>query len=169
MRARRALCDPADGLLLAKQLLDSDALRAGDVVAGYWPLPGEIDVRPLLWALAGRGHSIALPITPAAGGVLTFHRWRPDQTLRPGRFGTSEPEPDLMRPDLVLVPLLAFDRAGFRLGYGGGFYDRTLAGLPAVRTVGCAFACQEVQAVPREPHDRRLDLIATEAFLHRVA
>lgn len=162
MRRVRAGCDPAWGARLAGHVLAAGLARPGAMVAGFWPLEGEIDVRPLLLALAGRGHIVALPVTPAHGHMLSFHRWRPGAGLIPGRFGTLRPACDPVIPDLLLVPLLAFDRAGHRLGYGAGFYDRTLEALPSSRTVGCAFAAQEIEAVPVEAHDRPLEAIATE-------
>ena len=144
MRAVRAGCDPAWGARLAGHVLDRCAPAPGTVVAGFWPLPGEIDVRPLLLALLGRGHVVALPDTPARGHGLTFHRWRPGTRLLPARFGTLRPVPDPVTPDILLVPLLAFDHTGHRLGYGAGYYDRTLAELAGSRAIGCAFAAQEV-------------------------
>jgi 5-formyltetrahydrofolate cyclo-ligase len=113
-------------------------------------------------ALVGRGHVVVLPETPLRGEALRFHRWRPGRELIPGRFGTLHPECDLVAPDVLLVPLLGFDRLGHRLGYGAGYYDRTLEGLPGRRTIGCGFAVQVVERVPVETHDRRLDVIATE-------
>ena len=121
----------------------------------------EIDIRPLLHALAGQG-PVLLPETPARGNPLIFRRWHPGDILRPERFGTAAPTGEIMTPGILLVPLLAFDATGARLGYGGGYYDRTLAGLPGCRTIGCAFAAQQVAQVPTEPHDCRLDAIATE-------
>ena len=159
---RRVGCDPAVGVRLAGHVLARCAPPAAAVVAGFWPLAGEIDVRPLMLALVGRGHAVALPVTPAPGARLVFHRWRPGVRLIPGRFGTLHPERDPIEPDVLLVPLLAFDRRGRRLGYGAGFYDRTLAALAGRRTIGCAFAVQEVAEVPVEAHDRRMDVIATE-------
>jgi 5-formyltetrahydrofolate cyclo-ligase len=158
----RAACDPAWGSRLAGHVLDACPPRPGQVVAGFWPLQDEIDIRPLLLALAGRGHTLALPATPPIGLPLTFHRWRPGDRLIPGRFGTFRPDADPVTPDVLLIPLLAFDRAGRRLGYGGGYFDRTLALLPGRRAIGCAFAAQEVAQVPVEGHDHRLDAVATE-------
>jgi len=158
----RAGCDPAWGMRLAGHVLNRCPPLPGQIVSGFWPIGDEIDIRPLLLALAGRGHVLALPATPRRGDPLTFHRWRPGERLIPERFGTFRPEADPVVPDLLLVPLLAFDRAGWRLGYGGGFYDRTLAGLPGRRTIGCAFAAQQIEQVPVEAHDRRLDAVATE-------
>lgn len=162
MRIVRARCDPAWGVRLAGHVLATGLARPGAIVAGFWPLEGEIDVRPLLLALAGSGHVVALPATPPRGHTLGFHRWRPGARLIPGRFGTVRPASDPVVPDLLLVPLLAFDRAGHRLGYGAGYYDRTLAALPGRRAIGCAFAAQEIEAVPAEAHDRKLQAVATE-------
>ena len=121
----------------------------------------EIDIRPLLRGLAARG-TVALPRTPPRGQALTFCRWQPGDAMTPGPFGTQEPTGALVVPDVLLVPLLAWDRAGRRLGYGAGYYDRTIAAMPGVRTIGCAFAAQEVDIVPTDPHDALLDAIATE-------
>lgn len=165
MQQRRARCDPARGLWLAAHVFRSALLRPAQAIAGFWPLEGEIDLRPLLLALAGRGHTVALPNTPGPGAPLDFHRWRPGMTLVRGRFGTRHPPPDPVVPDLLLVPLLAFDRTGHRLGYGGGYYDRTLARWPGIAAIGCAFACQEIQVVPTSGHDIPLHAIATETSL----
>jgi len=161
-RAARAGQDPALGWRLAGHVLDRWRFRPGAVVAGFWPLPGEIDIRPLMLALAGRGHKLALPLTPPIGQPLAFARWRPGDTLMPERFGTVRPEGTTVVPDVLLVPLLAFDRRCRRLGYGGGYYDRTLAGLPGHPAIGCAFAAQEVDCVTAEAHDVPLHAVATE-------
>jgi 5-formyltetrahydrofolate cyclo-ligase len=137
----------------------------GAVVAGVWPLPGEIDLRPLLQRLAMAGHTLALPVTPQRGQPLTFRRWAPGEALQAGRFGTFEPTGPELEPDFFLVPLLAFDRTGRRLGYGGGFYDRTLTARPAVPRLGVGFAAQEMPAVPAGPMDIRLPRVATERGL----
>jgi len=158
----RAGCDPAWGAQLGEHVLRECPPAPGQVVAGFWPLPGEIDIRPLLLALAERGHALVLPATPPRGQPLTFHRWRPGDTLIREKFGTYRPEGAQLDPDYLLVPLLAFDRAGRRLGYGAGFYDRTLVRLPGRRTVGCAFAAQELPEVPTDADDVALDAIATE-------
>ncbi len=160
--AVRAGCDPAMGAQLCAHVLQDAPPAPGAVVSGFWPLPGEIDIRPLLHALAERGHAVLLPVTPRRGLKLEFRRWCPGDVMAAGRFGTPVPPGVAMVPTLLLVPLLAFDRQGHRLGYGAGYYDRTLSALPGVRTLGCAFAAQELDSVPVGPHDVRLDAIATE-------
>lgn len=137
-------------------------IGAGEVVAGTWPLGTEIDVRPLLLALIGRGQEVVLPETPARGEALRFRRWRPGVAMVEGRYRTVFPDGPLATPTLLLVPLLAFDLGCRRLGYGGGYYDRTIAGLPGIRTIGCGYASQQVDEVPVLPHDAPLDAVATE-------
>jgi 5-formyltetrahydrofolate cyclo-ligase len=132
------------------------------VVAGFWPIRDEINILPLLHGLAERGYTLCLPETPAYGAALTFRKWQPGAELLPGRFGTAHPAGDVVRPDFLLVPLLAFDAQGNRLGYGGGHYDRTLAQLPGAFRLGCAYAAQEISAVPVEANDLKLHAVATE-------
>lgn len=159
--AGRATLNVAWGAALAEHVLARCPPAPGAVVAGYWPMGTEIDIRLLLNELATRG-PVVLPITPPRGQPLTFRRWLPGDTLTPGPFGTQQPNGAVMVPDMLLVPLLAWDQAGRRLGYGGGYYDRTLASLPHAQTIGCAFAAQEVECVPAGPHDAAMDAIATE-------
>ncbi len=168
--ARRMEADPSLGARLAEQVLANLPPPPGAVIAGFWPMGPEIDIRPLLLALAERGHPIALPVTPKRGLPLRFHRWRPGDALVRGPLGTRQPGPEAepLTPDWLLVPLLAFDRAGRRLGYGGGYYDRTLAGLPGSFALGCAYGLQEVTEVPAGPYDARLQAIATEREIIRV-
>ena len=122
----------------------------------------EIDVRPLLNALHARGHPVLLPFTPPCGQPLSFRRWQPGDALRPGRFGTLTSIGEIGTPDVLLVPLLAWDGRGHRLGYGGGYYDRTLALLPGRCAIGCAYDVQRVPELPVGPHDIPLDAVATE-------
>jgi len=166
--ARRIGLDAwAAGIALTDHVLRDCPLPDRAVVSGFWPLGPEIDIRPLLLALHGRGHPIALPVTPRRGDPLTFRGWQPGDVLIPERFGTMRPTGDILVPDVLLIPLLAFDAAGGRLGYGGGFYDRTLADLPGRFKIGCAFAAQQVDAVPVGPYDIRLDAVATEQGIIR--
>jgi len=160
----RAGQDPALGEALAVHVLRNWSIPSGAVVAGFWPMGAEIDIRPLLRALHARGHAIALPITPPRGNPLRFHRWQPAAPLLRGPMGASQPAPEAERltPDLILVPLLAFDSAGRRLGYGGGYYDRTLPLYPHAQALGCAYACQALDEVPAGEDDARLHAIATE-------
>jgi 5-formyltetrahydrofolate cyclo-ligase len=164
-RTRRAALVNADApMRLAEALLARYTPAKGAIIAGYWPMCEEMDPRPLMLALAARGHALALPVTPPRGQPLAFRAWAPGAELRAGPLGTSEPAGgDELRPDILLVPLLAFDRAGRRLGYGGGYYDRTLAALPGAKAIGIAYAGQEMPEVPAGPQDFRLPLIATEA------
>ena len=160
-RGRQGL-EPALGRILGERLLVEMPPPHGACVAGFWPMAGEIDIRPLLEMLDARGHEVLLPETPSRGNPLIFRRWRPGMAMLAERFGTMRPTGDIMMPDWVLVPLLAFDRAGRRLGYGGGYYDRTLAGLPEAVAIGCGWAAQEVVEVPTGPLDVKLRMIATE-------
>lgn len=146
------------------------APHAGRMVAGYVPMRGEIDPLP---ALAAQGGRLCLPVVTGTGQPLRFRTWRPGAELVPAIFGTHVPaEGEWCRPDILVVPLLAFDRQGHRLGYGGGFYDRTLAALrngKPVLAIGFAWAAQETGALPAGPHDQHLDLIVTEREVIRPA
>lgn len=144
-----------------------ERLAPGAVVSGYWPLPGEIDPRPLMRALAERGARLALPVIMAPGSPLKFREWRAGDVPEPRAFGLMEPAqsaPEVI-PDILLVPLLAIDPDGNRLGFGKGFYDRTLAGLRAMGSplaIGLAYEAQRVAAVPVDEFDQPLDGLVTE-------
>ncbi len=137
----------------------------GRALAGFWPLGGEVDLVPLLHAWHEAGGVALLPRVDGPGRPLRFLRWTPDTVLQAGGLGVEEPpaEAGEHRPDIVLTPLLAVDRLGYRVGYGGGYYDRTLAALGAVAAVGVAFDVQRVDEVPRGPYDVPLTHLATES------
>ncbi len=141
------------------------------IVSLYWPMRSEVDPRPLATRLAAAGATLALPAF--VGARMEFRRFRDGDELRPAGFQTFEPaaEAPVMVPTLVLAPLLAFDRRGARLGWGKGYYDTFLGGLDAAGArpfvVGVALACQEVDEVPTEAHDRRLDAVVTERGFRR--
>ena len=160
--ARRAGVDPSAGAVIAGHVLRILSLAPETAIALVWPLPGEPDLRPLLTGLSDRGHHVLLPQTPPRNHPLIFRRWSPGCTMILERFGTHTPDGRIETPTLILVPLLAWDRAGARLGYGGGYYDRTLAALPDCPRAGFGLAAQEVACVPIEAHDQRLPVIFTE-------
>jgi 5-formyltetrahydrofolate cyclo-ligase len=164
---RRGLEPSVAGLALASHVLRGFQWPIDTVIAGFWPMGQEIDVRPLLTLLHDKGHRIALPATPPKGNPLEFRLWAPGAMMVPERFGTMRPTGDLVVPDVLLMPLLLFDAMGNRLGYGGGYYDRTLAGLPGRFRLGCAFAAQQVDAVPVALYDVPLDAVATETGIIR--
>ncbi len=142
-------------------------IRAGTIVSGFMPLKSEINPLPLMRKLEALGAWIALPVVAGRGQPLIMRRWTWGTPLGSGVWGIREPKPEAeaVDPDILLVPLLAFDRAGHRVGYGGGYYDMTINGLRGRKTVaavGIAFAVQEVAKVPTTPRDARLDLVLTE-------
>ncbi len=139
-------------------------IPAGAIVAGYHAHRDEADPALLLQALAKRGVHIAFPRVIAKDAALEFHRIPDGEVLQPGMFGIHEPLAHwpMVAPDVLLVPLLAFDDDGYRLGYGGGYYDRSLAALPRARAIGIAYAGQRVDILPRDAHDCRLDAVLTE-------
>lgn len=167
-RAEAAAHAPDAGQRLRDHLLAEVAFPDAVTVSAYWPMGDEIDPLPTLHACHARGHPIGLPVMPGQAQPLRFRRWTPALELASGGFGTRIPpetEPEVV-PEILLVPLLAFDRRGFRLGYGGGFYDRTLEALrarnPRTTAIGVAFAGQEIPEVPIDANDQRLDRVMTE-------
>jgi 5-formyltetrahydrofolate cyclo-ligase len=139
----------------------------GTIVSGFWPIKSEISPLPLMRRLADAGAALALPVIAGRGLPLTMRAWSFDAPLVSGIWGIREPAADAPEvfPDILIVPLLAFDRRGYRLGYGGGYYDRTIARLRAMKpitTLGIAFAAQQIGEVPITPRDERLDLVLTE-------
>jgi 5-formyltetrahydrofolate cyclo-ligase len=168
VRAEAFRSGPGAGIAAAGRLPPS-YLDRFSVVAGYQPMGSEIDPAPLLERFAAAGAQIVLPRTApkGSGRPLSFHLWSPGQPLIKSEFGVAEPGPEAepLTPDLVIVPLLAFDDLGHRMGYGQGHYDRTLEALRAqgsVLAMGLAFDAQKVATVPREDHDQPLDGILTQ-------
>ena len=151
---------------LAKRGLPIE-IAPGTVVSGYSPIRSEIDPAPLMQMLAAQGARLALPTVTSRGKSLIFRAWSPGDRLTLGMLGIPEPSPAAAEvvPDIMLVPLAAFDRTGHRIGYGAGHYDYTFAHLRKVKAVtgiGLAFAAQEIEAVPALSHDVRLDFVLTE-------
>jgi 5-formyltetrahydrofolate cyclo-ligase len=162
---------PADTRVAAAQAVASRpfpvAVAPGTIISGFSPMRSEINPWPLLRRLAERAARLALPVVIGRGHALAFRDWAFGEPLGSGVWGIREPLPASpeVEPDIVIVPLAAFDRTGQRIGYGAGYYDLTLAKLRAAKTivaVGLAFAAQEVPAVPFTPRDEPLDLVLTE-------
>jgi 5-formyltetrahydrofolate cyclo-ligase len=173
---RRAALARRDALPAAERAQAAEAIAArafpvavapGTIVAGFMPMKSEINPLPLMRRLADAGAQLALPAVVGQGQPLIMRAWAFGEPLAAGVWGIREPEPTApaVAPDILIVPLLAFDRAGHRIGYGAGYYDLTIAALRgkrAVVAVGLAFAAQEIAAVPATPRDVPLDLVLTE-------
>ncbi|MGE0152289.1 MAG: 5-formyltetrahydrofolate cyclo-ligase [Reyranellaceae bacterium] len=172
MTARRDGVDIAEragaATSLAAHVMQRLAFPATACIAGYFPFRSEFDVLPLLRVLHEAERTIVLPVIVGRGKKLVFRRYRPGDPMHVNALGIPEPGPEaeLLAPTHLLVPLLAFDDSGYRLGYGGGYYDRTLSALREAghhaATIGIGFDLQHVDKVPRLPGDQRLELIATE-------
>ena len=167
--ARRAACvrDQGDiGPVLARHMAQVLDRLPGTIVAGYHPIRTEANVLLVLEMMADQGWQTALPVVVGPGEPLEFQTWVPGEALNPGAYDVRVPAHGTpVVPDVVLVPLLAYDRAGHRLGYGGGFYDRTLAALRLagkVTAIGVAYAGQQVDVLLAEGHDAPLDGVLTE-------
>ena len=146
------------------------ALSPGEVVAAYWPIRDELDVKPVLTRLMDAGQPVCLPVVLGDGLPLELRLWAEGSPLYPSGFGTLAPDElaPIVEPDVILMPLLGFDKHGTRLGYGGGYYDRTLMKLSKrPRLVGFAFARQEFDTIPRDTHDVPLDAVVTEKGVTR--
>ncbi len=138
---------------------------AGRCIAAYWPMQGEPDLRPLFADWIAAGATLALPVVVGRGQPLRFARHAPGGPLRGGAHGTVEPAgDDWLAPDTVILPCLGFSKDGWRLGYGGGYYDRTLAGLAAT-AIGIAYDAGELPGLRPESHDIALDCIVTQERL----
>jgi len=163
--ARRKLAHAADSGTGAGLLSSVLAGYRGVPLAGYMPIRTEIDPRPAMAEASAHGR-VGVPVIQAEGAPLKFSRWEPDCEMKEGPFGAKVPAVDaFFEPQVVIVPLVAFDLRGGRLGYGGGFYDRTLELLRnqrATLAIGFAYADQVAEALPLEPTDQPLDMIVTE-------
>jgi 5-formyltetrahydrofolate cyclo-ligase len=162
---------PADMRAAAAQAIATRpfpvAIPPGAIVSGFMPLKSEINPIPLLRNLAEAGARLGLPAVAGKGKPLIMRAFAFGETLASGVWGIREPKPDAPQvdPDILIVPLLAFDRRGHRIGYGAGYYDMTITALRALKAivaVGIAFAAQEIADVPNTPRDARLDLVLTE-------
>lgn len=157
-------------LLMADLASEVIAFEPGEVISGFFPIRTEADVRPLMHRLKGRGAQLCLPVV-LDKETIVFRQISDGMPMVETGFGTAGPGPNakVLDPDLLLVPLSAFDATGHRIGYGAGYYDRAISRLMAKgrlpRLIGVAFDCQEVDAVPFEPHDVPLDAVLTESGL----
>jgi 5-formyltetrahydrofolate cyclo-ligase len=175
-RALRQRLTPAERWRAAEAVADHAGWLAriapGRTVSCFSTFGDELDTGPLMARLARAGVTLALPVVARRGRPLVFRRWRPGDEMASGPFGIAQPLPDAptVRPSVFLVPLLAFDRRGYRVGYGGGFYDRTLAEARAagkILALGLAFAAQEIARVPTERYDEPVDGVLTETGVIR--
>ncbi|MGR3572938.1 5-formyltetrahydrofolate cyclo-ligase [Brevirhabdus sp.] len=173
---RKAAFDAGLAPAAAAALWRALAPHRGRALAGYMPIRTEADPLPVMtrWAHHAPGARVGVPVILAAHQPLEFHLWHPEAEMRAGTFGAATPaDARIMRPEVVIVPLVAFDAAGNRLGYGGGFYDRTLELLRAdapgsITAIGFAFEAQlSDTALPQEPTDQPLDMIVTETCVRR--
>jgi len=167
----RAKTGPLAGYLVATQFLENISISEAAVIAGYWPINDEITPVPLMKRLHQDGYSVALPAVVERGKRLQFRGWEPGLELELGPFGTLHPPATgAAPPSVVLVPLLAFDSDGNRLGYGAGYYDRTLTTLRdqgEVLAVGYSFEAQRIDTLPCHDGDQKLDWVVTENAAHR--
>ncbi len=167
---RKEAHSPARSAQAAQHLADVLAPHAGKVISGYMPIRTEVDPRAAMTDLAASSR-IVVPVIQGNGLPLVFQEWVPGCDLIAGPFGAQVPaEGDFLEPEVLIVPLVAFDRAGRRLGYGGGFYDRSLEGLRAKRptvAIGYAYAAQQADGLPSEPTDQPLDMMVTETGVTR--
>jgi 5-formyltetrahydrofolate cyclo-ligase len=173
---RRTVLARREALPVAARVAAAEALAArglpvdvpqGATVSAYSPLKSEISPVPLMRRVADAGAKLALPVVVGRGHPLTMRAWAFGEALGSGVWGIREPKPEAPEvfPDILIVPLVAFDRAGDRLGYGAGYYDMTIArlrGMKRITAIGIAFAAQEVSDLPKTDHDEKLDFVLTE-------
>ena len=173
--AARESMDPGERVRLGgrveQHLAEALAGFAPSVIAFCWPMKGEFDARPTVIRLLGEGWRAVLPVAERNATPLVFRPWIPGMAMTADLYGIPVPDTrETLAPDIVLVPLVAFDEAGYRLGYGGGFFDRTLATLhPRPRAIGVGFEIGRVATVHPQAHDVRMDAIVTEKGLRRLS
>ena len=168
LRARLATEAPHAAAAVAQRVLALLKPTSSTIIAGYVTIGSELDCAPALDAVTAAGATIVLPVAAGQGVRLLFRVWQPGDELEPGPFGTSHPKPGapVAEPDALLVPLLAFDAVGHRLGYGAGYYDRSLAALRLarpIRAIGLAYDGQEIATIPADPNDQPLDAVVTDS------
>ncbi len=160
---------PAMNKVLAARVLQTIDRHAVSCIGFYWPVAGEFDARAVVtqWLAADRTREAALPVVVQPHVAMVFHAWQVQSVMKEGRYRIPVPEDEeVVVPELLLIPCVSFDAARFRLGYGGGYYDRTLAAWPKAKrpvTIGIAFDAGKCDALPRETHDVPLDIIVTES------
>jgi 5-formyltetrahydrofolate cyclo-ligase len=175
-RARRRIAHEAGGQAAGLALADAFeklvTVPPGAVVSGYWPAGSELDIRPLLGRLHAAGHRLVLPVVVERDAPLVFRVWRPGDVVVKGNGAWVPVEgAEALEPDLLLVPLIGFDRHGTRLGQGAGYYDRTLVqlrGRKAITAIGIGYAVQVLPEIPTGPYDQPLDAVLTEAGLIEI-
>lgn len=160
-----------DGAIAARLARLLPAAGSGRIIGAYWPFKGEFDPRPLMRSLHGQGARLALPVVTERAKPLLFREWWPGIRMVPGVWNIPVPaEGEAVLPDALLVPLVGFDEAGYRLGYGGGYYDRTLAATPEKPlTIGIGFELSRLHTIHPQPHDIPMDAIVTERRILRPA
>ena len=175
LRVQTAAAKQAAQQMIENFLRDVLPLKEGAVIAGYWPVHGEIHVLPLLVQLQHKGYACALPQMGQKNMPLVFRSWNEKTPMRTNAYQIKEPDPaksPIVRPDVLIVPMLAFDAAGHRLGYGMGFYDATLRQLKAqgpVLAVGVAYDVQKVEKVPAESTECLMDIIVTDKKTYKIS
>ena len=163
---------PRIGTLLIKLFFDQFVIKPEEIISGYWPIGSEIDLKPLMYEIDRLNNNCFLPVVRGLDEILYFHKWQPSDELIKSDLGILEPpvSKPIGIPNMMLVPLLAFDIHGYRIGYGGGFYDRTIQNLRSESkkknqkfiAIGIGYAGQKVDSVPHDNLDQRMDWIMTE-------
>ena len=168
-KTRDKIHDPHKGLALCDNFLKSIEIPTNSVIAAYWPTGSEIDVKPLMLKLYDDGHNLCLPCVTQEEAPLIFREWQPETVMVKSRFKICEPckQQEEVIPTMIITPLLAFDKLKHRIGYGRGYYDRTINSLRAsdsnLSVLGVAYSEQEIEQIPANEYDMQLDKIITES------